>query len=149
MGEACQRKCMLEPMCEAVTVLGPDIDKLYSCHLLAAVQLDTCRSTGTRRTTPRAGAVTLVRRPWALLREFDCRGADIEHPPGSSCGVMDVFECQRRCDATMGCAAVTWAPNVTGSGYGHCYRRANVVLTGCERNADVDTYISSRNDSED
>merc|ERR1711871_1899255 len=38
--EACQRRCMLEPMCEAVTVLGPSIHKLYSCHLLAEVQLD-------------------------------------------------------------------------------------------------------------
>merc|ERR1712146_73242 len=120
--------CVLEPMCEAVTVFGPDIHKLYSCHLLATVQFDTCHSTGTLRAAPRAGAVTLVRRQWALLRGFDC---------------------QRRCDATVGCTAVTWAPNVTGSGYGHCFRRVNVGLMGCERNAGVDTYISNRNGRED
>ena len=82
---------------------------------------------------------------------------DLESPPGSSCGVMSLNDCQTKCQATLGCTAVTvladesshTAPDGThvladASGKFQCYRRSNLTIPNCDAGSSYVTYAAGQ-----
>lgn len=73
---------------------------------------------------------------------------DLETPPSSSCGVMSLDDCKRKCMETKGCDGVTvrtakaaeWNASSQDQQYA-CFRKGNVDLGKCDHGTDFDTYV--------
>ena len=137
----CQQKCLETPGCTAVTV--SEEKGGFACYRKADINLRLCDA-GTKFST-------YVATEWQLARGFNCFGArgsapahgarDLENPPGSSCGTMDVRSCQQKCSQLKDCNAVTWQ-GAKHSGVGKCYRKFVDNLKGCDRGTSFDTYLA-------
>eukprot|EP00666_Eupelagonemidae_sp_cell4sb_P011132 gene11132-19571_t len=56
----------------------------------------------------------------------------VETPPGSSCGVLSVAECERKCAELAGCEGVV-VTTEAGASRHQCFRRADIVLSDCDK----------------
>jgi len=136
----CKKKCVDTTECDGVTVSGAS-GGLYNCYRKGDIKLGECDH-GT-------GFDTYVRGNWVLGSGFNCYGArggnpshgakDLENPPDSSCGVMSISDCEKKCSNTTSCDAVTVSK--ADGGLYNCYRKGDVVLGKCDSHTGFDTYV--------
>lgn len=60
---------------------------------------------------------------------------------GHGCGVMNLADCQAKCDSLPACTAITFRAGAVDA---PCYRRSNVVVSACEQDASYDTWTRSQ-----
>ena len=81
---------------------------------------------------------------WTAAPGFNCyegHGATDLEPGHSSAGTMSLAQCQAKCAGTAGCTSVTVSPAAGGAGLVNCYRKADVVLSHCDRRTGFSTYV--------
>ena len=160
----CKTRCDDMNGCTGITTL-PSSEGKISCFRKSNVNLGQCD-----HGTPFS---TYVKQTWTKAGGFNCYGprsdkpgdwhgaTDLENPPSSSCGVMSLSDCQKRCAQTVSCDGITVSS--AGNGKVNCYRKAvidmllniwhlwiieNIVLGSCDTGSSFDTYVTSTTKSQ-
>jgi hypothetical protein len=131
--EECSAKCLEQPGCTAVTVHVKG--GKFECYRKADVVLSKCDHS--------TGFDTYVRQKWLLAEGANCWPGHGATDVGSGWGTMDVRSCQKKCEATPGCSAVTWSGK-DHSGVGACYGKKSVSVGKCDHGTSFDTYLANR-----